>query len=61
MVTVEATITAMPDKRRACALLCLVVGVSTRDVAEALGLADGTVRKHLEAARADLQQALWSG
>ncbi len=60
-VAVEAALAAMPDKRRACAVLCLIVGLPTHDAAEALGIADGTVRKHLEAARADLQRALWSG
>lgn len=60
-VAVEAALAAMPEKRRACAVLCLVVGVPTHDAAEALGIADGTVRKHLEAARADLQRALRPG
>jgi DNA-directed RNA polymerase specialized sigma24 family protein len=44
----------MPPKRRACAVLCFVVGVSVHEAGEALGIADGTVRKHLEAARQDL-------
>ena len=35
--------------------MCLLLGTSTSDAADALGIAAGTVRKHLEAARARLQ------
>lgn len=54
----EAVIAAMPPRRRACVVLCLVVGASTREAASALRLAEGTVRKHLERGRADLRAAL---
>ena len=57
-VAIEATLSAMPPRRRECAVLCLVVGLPVRDAAEALGIADGTVRKHLEQARAELAAIL---
>ncbi len=53
-VSVEAAIAAMPPKRRACAVMCLIVGLPTDEAAAALGIAPGTVRKHLEQARLDL-------
>ena len=53
-VTVETALAAMPPRRRACAVMCLVVGLPTDQVADALGIAPGTVRKHLEQARRDL-------
>ena len=49
---------AMPDRRRACAVMCLVVGLPVREAGDALGIADGTVRKHLEQARKDLAVVL---
>ena len=36
--------------------MCLVVGLSVGDAAEALGIASGTVRKHLDEARKDLAE-----
>jgi DNA-directed RNA polymerase specialized sigma24 family protein len=38
--------------------MCLVVGMSTGEAASALGIAEGTVRKHLGEARNDLRHAL---
>ncbi len=55
---VEAALAKMPPRRRACAVLCLVVGCSTREAARALGIAEGTVRKQLEHARETLRSAL---
>ncbi len=55
---VEAELAAMPARRRACAVLCLVVGLSTAEAASALGIAEGTVRKQLEHARRALRAAL---
>jgi RNA polymerase sigma-70 factor (ECF subfamily) len=52
-VAMEALLARMPPKRRACAVMCLVVGLSAHEAGEALGVADGTVRKHLEEARKD--------
>jgi RNA polymerase sigma factor (sigma-70 family) len=51
-------IEAMPSARRSCAVLCLVVELSTKDAAKALGIAESTVRKQVERARADLREAL---
>jgi RNA polymerase sigma factor (sigma-70 family) len=57
-LAVQATLAAMPPRRRACAVMCLVVGLSTADVAAALGIAEGTVRKQLSEARDDLRAVL---
>jgi DNA-directed RNA polymerase specialized sigma24 family protein len=38
--------------------MCLVVGLPVAEAADALGIADGTVRKHLEEARKDLAASL---
>jgi RNA polymerase sigma-70 factor (ECF subfamily) len=57
-VAVEAALAVMPPKRRACAVMCLMVGLSVRDTGEALHIADGTVRKHLEEARRELRTVL---
>jgi DNA-directed RNA polymerase specialized sigma24 family protein len=38
--------------------MCLIVGLSVQEAAGALGIADGTVRKHLEEARRDLRVAV---
>jgi len=54
-VAVEATLAGMPPRRRACAVMCLLVGLSVRETASTLKIADGTVRKHLEEARRDLR------
>jgi RNA polymerase sigma-70 factor (ECF subfamily) len=53
-LTVEAALAGMPPKRRACAVMCLVIGLPTDEAAAALGIAPGTVRKHLDQARSDL-------
>lgn len=55
---VEVALAAMPPRRRACAVMCLVVGASTADTAKALGIAEGTVRKQLEHARLALRTHL---
>lgn len=54
----ERALGALPPRRRACAVCCLVVGMSTKEAAAALGIAEGTVRKQLGEARTSLQQAL---
>lgn len=54
-VDVEAALDSMPPRRRACAVGCLVVGLSTKEVAASLGIAEGTVRKQLELARATIR------
>lgn len=55
---IEAALAAMPPRRRACAVMCLVVGLPAREAGEALGITDGTVRKHLDDARRDLAAVL---
>jgi RNA polymerase sigma-70 factor, ECF subfamily len=57
-VAVDAALGQMPPKRRACAVMCLVLDVPVREAGEALKIADGTVRKHLEQARKDLAAVL---
>ena len=54
----ESALAAMPPRRRVCAVLCLVVGLPVHESGLALGIADGTVRKHLEDARRDLAEVL---
>jgi len=56
----EEALSRMPPRQRACALLCLFAGVSTKDAARALGITQGTVRTHLAHARATLAVALRS-
>lgn len=55
---IEAVLAEMPPRRRSCAVLCLMSGVSTKDAARSLGIAEGTVRKQLELARAALRESL---
>jgi RNA polymerase sigma factor (sigma-70 family) len=55
---IERAIRAMPLAQRRCAVLCLVIGASTKDTARVLGIAQSTVRKQIERARSDLRQAL---
>ncbi len=58
-VAIEKALAVMPPRRRACAVMCLVVGLPVHEAAAALGVADGTVRKHLEEARRDLRVACY--
>src|SRR5581483_1603133 len=53
-VDLDRALAAMPSRRRACVVLCWLLELPTAEAAAALGIADGTVRKHLEAARRDL-------
>lgn len=55
---VVAALAAMPPRRRACAVMCLMSGLSTKEAAHSLGIAEGTVRKQLELARASLRAQL---
>jgi RNA polymerase sigma-70 factor (ECF subfamily) len=57
-LAVAGALAAMPPRQRACAVMCLVLGLSTRDAAASLGIAEGTVRKHLAEARHDLRDVL---
>lgn len=55
---VAEVLAGMPRARRSCAVLCLVVEMSPKEAGRALGIAESTVRKQLERARADLRLAL---
>ena len=57
-VGIERALQAMPAARRRCAVLCLVIGVTTKDAARTLRIAESTVRKQIELARRDLRQFL---
>lgn len=59
-VGVEQALRQMPSRRRSCAVLCLLAGLSPNEAAASLGIAAGTVRKQIERARADLHAALSS-
>jgi len=61
VVAVERALRALPARRRACAVLCFVVGLSPKEAARALGIAEGTVRKQLELARDGLRGSLDEG
>ena len=50
-VDLERLLAAMPPRRRVCVVLCWLLEAPTSEAAAALGIADGTVRKHLDAAR----------
>jgi DNA-directed RNA polymerase specialized sigma24 family protein len=54
-VSVQVALARMPPRRRQCAALCLVLGFPVVDAARILGIAAGTVRKHLDEARRDLR------
>lgn len=57
-LAVEEALSQMPPRRRACAVACFVVGLSTKEAASALGIAEGTVRKQLGLAREALAEVL---
>jgi RNA polymerase sigma factor (sigma-70 family) len=56
---IAAAIASMPPARRACAVLCLAAGMSTKQAAKSLGIKESTVRKQIERARADLRHAVY--
>jgi RNA polymerase sigma factor (sigma-70 family) len=55
---VEKALEAMPPRRRSCAVMCLMSGLTTKEAARSLGIAEGTVRKQLELARSTLRTLL---
>ena len=55
---VEIALAAMPPRRRSCAVMCLMSGLTTKEAARSLGIAEGTVRKQLEVARRALREVL---
>jgi len=58
LADVERALAAMPPRRRACAVLCLLLDVSPTDAGEALKIAPATVRKQVELARRELRLAV---
>ena len=57
-VDVQHAMGTMPPRRRACAALCLYVGLSPEQAAEALGIEASTVRVQLHRARQSLRRQL---
>jgi RNA polymerase sigma-70 factor (ECF subfamily) len=57
-VGIDAAMAKMPPAQRRCAVMCLVIGMSTKEAAAALHIAESTVRKQIERARVDLHSAL---
>jgi RNA polymerase sigma factor (sigma-70 family) len=57
-LALEAALARMPGRRRACATLCFVVGLSPKEASRSLGIAEGTVRKQLSLAREDLKHLI---
>lgn len=57
-LTLEAALGRMPARRRACATLCFVVGLTPKEAARSLGIAEGTVRKQLGLARDELKDLI---
>jgi RNA polymerase sigma factor (sigma-70 family) len=55
---IERALEAMPPRRRSCAVMCLMSGLTTKEAARSLGIAEGTVRKQLELARSALRAVL---
>jgi RNA polymerase sigma factor (sigma-70 family) len=55
---IEGALQAMPPRRRSCAVMCLMSGLTTKEAARSLGIAEGTVRKQLELARSTLRGVL---
>jgi RNA polymerase sigma factor (sigma-70 family) len=55
---VERALASMPPRRRSCAVMCLMAGLTTKEAARSLGIAEGTVRKQLELARRTLRELL---
>lgn len=54
----ERALAALPDKTRACFVLCQLEGVSGPDAAEALGMRVGTVYRRIHEARHALRAVL---
>lgn len=55
---VRAAIAGLPRRQRETAVLRYVLEMDTREVAEVLGIDEGTVKSHLSRARSALERAL---
>jgi RNA polymerase sigma-70 factor (ECF subfamily) len=54
----EQAINHLPTMQQTCFRLCLVEGLSSKEAADATGIAESTVRVHVMRARQSLQQLL---
>ena len=57
-IVVRDAVLALPPRQRACVVMTYFVGLSAREVGEALGCAEATVRVHLHDARRTLAEQL---
>ena len=55
---VDVQLESLPDMQRACFRLCVLEGLSSREVAEALGVSDATVRTHVYRARQTMRKGI---
>ncbi|HEX9705706.1 MAG TPA: sigma-70 family RNA polymerase sigma factor [Gemmatimonadales bacterium] len=55
---VDLQLESLPDMQRVCFRLCVLEGLSSREVAEALGVSDATVRTHVYRARQAMRKAI---
>jgi RNA polymerase sigma-70 factor (ECF subfamily) len=55
---VDLELSGLPDMQRACFRLCVLEGLSSTEVAEALGVSDVTVRTHVHRARRAMREAI---
>lgn len=55
---VDLQLESLPDMQRACFRLCVLEGLSSTEVAEALGVSDATVRTHVYRARQAMRKAI---
>ncbi len=55
---VDLQLESLPDMQRACFRLCVLEGLSSREVGVALGLSDATVRTHVYRARQAMRKAI---
>jgi RNA polymerase sigma-70 factor (ECF subfamily) len=55
---VDLQLESLPDMQRACFRLCVLEGLSSSEVAAALGVSDPTVRTHVYRARQAMRKAM---
>ncbi len=55
---VDVQLESLPEMQRACFRLCVLEGLSSPEVAEALGVSDATVRTHVYRARQTMRKAI---
>lgn len=55
---VHLELESLPDMQRACFRLCVLEGLTSTEVAEALGVSDATVRTHVHRARQAMRKTI---